>query len=267
MSIPIITFDIDGTLLSPAERIHPADLHLLNHPPAGAVLVPNTGRPLLPVGRLLRRQGAFTGCDRLPLPAVTQNGGAIYAAGERLLDTQTLGPDLFAQILGIIHAFPRVMTMVNTADCIYALHPTPFGMDKAAGFDFTVQPYDSRDPGQRFIKVMWCSDRYDELEEMSRCAAELPAAVTSSMPFIVEVNPLGVDKATGLQRLLERLGLPNSPVYAAGDGGNDLDLLRAAARSFTPATSPAEVQAAASEVVDAAREGILTPMLRAAGVG
>lgn len=266
MPTPIITFDIDGTLVSPDDRIHPADLAILNNPPAGVVLVPNTGRPLVPVVRLLHKHGAFTEYDRLPIPLVTQNGGAIYGPDERLLAVHAFSPELYEQVLAIMQDYPDVTTLVTTTNGIYSLYPTNFAADKAVYFDFSIEPLSAFDHSDGAIKMMQVSDRLEDLRSMSRRAAELPVVVTSSLPFIVEVNPLGVDKCSGLQRLLEHSGLAGSPVYAAGDGGNDIPLLRAATRSFAPATSPAAVQAVASEVVDVFREGILLPMLRAAGV-
>lgn len=266
MPIPIITFDIDGTLASHDGRIHPADLAILNDPPSGAVLIPNTGRPLRPIAQIFRDNGLYKSEPHLPLPMVLQNGGAVYAAGERLLAAQTFSQDLFEQVLAIMLDYPLVTTIISTVNGIYSLNPTPFAAEKAVVLGFTTEPHEARDPSDAPLKLMQVSDRLDDLRSVFRRAAELPVVVTSSLPYIVEVNPPGVDKCSGLQRLLEHLGLAGSPVYAAGDGGNDIPLLRAATRSFAPATSPAAVQAVASEVVDVFREGILLPMLRAAGV-
>jgi hypothetical protein len=39
---------------------------------------------------------------------------------------------------------------------------------------------------------------------------------------------------------MEHLGLSGMPVFAAGDGENDLDLFTLAQKSFAPATAPAQ---------------------------
>lgn len=43
-----------------------------------------------------------------------------------------------------------------------------------------------------------------------------------------------VDKGTGLMRLAQRLGVAPEHVYAAGDGYNDVEMLRAARLAFVP---------------------------------
>jgi len=41
----------------------------------------------------------------------------------------------------------------------------------------------------------------------------------------LDIAPDGVNKATGLERVRERLGIPRSRVLAVGDGRNDMDML------------------------------------------
>ena len=45
----------------------------------------------------------------------------------------------------------------------------------------------------------------------------------------LDIAPDGVNKATGLERVRDELGIPRSRVLAIGDGRNDIDMLEWAA--------------------------------------
>ncbi|MFB2579867.1 HAD family hydrolase [Herbiconiux sp. P15] len=67
----------------------------------------------------------------------------------------------------------------------------------------------------------------------------------------LDIAPDGVNKATGLERVREALGIPMSRVMVVGDGRNDVDMLRWAGvegRAVAMAQAPADVIAEASEV-------------------
>lgn len=64
----------------------------------------------------------------------------------------------------------------------------------------------------------------------------------------VDITPLGVDKATGIQHLMSRAGIDSGDVLAIGDSWNDLPMLRTAARAACPANAVAEVKAVADYI-------------------
>ncbi|WP_017792931.1 HAD family hydrolase [Leucobacter salsicius] len=67
----------------------------------------------------------------------------------------------------------------------------------------------------------------------------------------LDIAPDGVTKASALEVLASRLDVPRSRVFAAGDGRNDIDMLRWAARhgdSVAMGQADPEVQAAAGRV-------------------
>ncbi len=69
-----------------------------------------------------------------------------------------------------------------------------------------------------------------------------------------DVLRAGADKAVGVGRLLELLGIPWAETAAFGDGGNDADLLRAAGLSVAMANGSPELRAAADIVAPPANE-------------
>ncbi|WPO88770.1 HAD-IIB family hydrolase [Herbiconiux sp. KACC 21604] len=66
----------------------------------------------------------------------------------------------------------------------------------------------------------------------------------------LDIAPDGVNKATGLERVREHLGIPRSHVMAIGDGRNDVDMFRwagAEGRAVAMGQAPDDVIAASTE--------------------
>ena len=80
----------------------------------------------------------------------------------------------------------------------------------------------------------------------------------------LDVAPAGVNKATGLERVLEWLDWPQSRILAVGDGRNDLEMFRwagLAGRAVAMGQAPDDVKAAAGEVTGGIAEQGLVPVL------
>lgn len=80
----------------------------------------------------------------------------------------------------------------------------------------------------------------------------------------LDIAPDGVTKASALEVIAARIGIDASRVFAAGDGRNDIDMLRWAARrgdSVAMGQAVPEVQAAAGRVTGTIEEvGLLTAL-------
>lgn len=81
----------------------------------------------------------------------------------------------------------------------------------------------------------------------------------------LDLAPEGVTKATALERVRERLGIPRSLVLAVGDGRNDIDMLEWAAagggRGAAMGQAPGEVLAAANLVIGSVEDDGLAELL------
>ena len=64
----------------------------------------------------------------------------------------------------------------------------------------------------------------------------------------LDLSPVGVSKASGLQHVAERLGVEPGDVLAIGDGRNDIEMLRWAGRGVAMGQAVEEVLAAADDV-------------------
>ena len=65
---------------------------------------------------------------------------------------------------------------------------------------------------------------------MASPPADAPPEGDSSCTTWFDIAPEGVTKASALEVLRERLGIDRSNVFAAGDGENDMQMLRWAGR-------------------------------------
>ncbi|WP_205471763.1 HAD-IIB family hydrolase [Nocardioides sp. SYSU D00038] len=66
----------------------------------------------------------------------------------------------------------------------------------------------------------------------------------------LDLAPVGVSKASGLQHVVDRLGLTAADVLAIGDGRNDVEMLRWAGRGVAMGQAVQEVLDAADAVTD-----------------
>ena len=78
----------------------------------------------------------------------------------------------------------------------------------------------------------------------------------------LDLAPVGVNKASGLAYVAERLGVDSSDVLAIGDGRNDLEMLRWAGRGVAMGQAPDEVKEAADEVTASIEDDGAADVLR-----
>lgn len=262
MPLPILCFDMDGTLLDEHGAIHPNDAALLGSPQPRAVFIPCTGRPTSSVRFAFARAGLFLDCP-ISFPMLLQNGALLMARGEHPLAFRAFETAVQRDLLALAQRFPEVTFLFLSSTGIYVLWPHPFGMALAASFGFTVSPLAQAGSDVAFGKVMCMSESPAVLDALRASIASWPVESARSMPPLLEITNCGVDKGSGILALLEKLGLSGQPFYAAGDGENDLPLFRLAAASFAPSTAPASIQSAASHIIDVSRSGLLTAILEA----
>jgi hypothetical protein len=82
-----------------------------------------------------------------------------------------------------------------------------------------------------------------------------------SAECLLEMQNAGVDKAKGVAKLADILGIKPENIYTAGDAGNDLGMLRAY-ESFAPASGTEEARASADHIVPGCDEDGLAAAIR-----
>ena len=110
-------------------------------------------------------------------------------------------------------------------------------------------------------------------ERMDRCRAIVSEAapelrIVSPVPEWFDIMPQGVSKASGLEPLLEALGITLDEVAVFGDAENDLEILRMVHHSVAVANATDEVlETARYRVGPVSEEGVADALLEIARTG
>jgi len=99
-------------------------------------------------------------------------------------------------------------------------------------------PQPSAAPGileQSVFKVIWMGA--PEAIDLAGAASKLPVGVEKVRTHerMLEIMPAGVTKATGLQRIADRMGVDASEAIVFGDGDNDVPMFEWAGASYAMA--------------------------------
>ena len=256
MPVRLIAFDLDGTLLDGRKNIPEENLRALRAAAAaGALLVPATGRIYTGVPELLRQ---------LPVARyfITINGACAYDAVE--------DKNLYASELSVDCCL-RLIAYMDRLPAIYDCYQDNWGyisrdMFEKAG-DYIPDPgimkmmrelrtpVDSladtlRQKGRTVQKMQMHFQDMDERKRQLKLVAERfpETAVSSSLPWNIEINSAGATKGQALKALCSALDIDLGDVLAFGDGSNDLDMLRTAGIGVAMGNAVEEVKAAADWV-------------------
>lgn len=260
----ILCLDMDGTLLDANEQVHPNDVRILQHLPPGIQIILTTGRPLHSAKPALQLNGIFQE-QKLPIPGVFMNGGVAYYPNEQLCLEIPLSPETGQKIYKLSTRFPDSEFVFFTVSEAYLANRTTFGDQVVKDHHINAVGEISGDLPDKIIKVMAFNDDPHELEKMRRATRHLNAEIAFSLPYIIEFNPPGVTKGATLFQLMKELALENRPIFAAGDGENDLSLFAMAKRSFAPDSARPTVLAQADQIIPRNKNGLLLPILEQIG--
>jgi hypothetical protein len=251
-SVRLVASDLDGTLLAPGavltDRTRAA---LAAADAAGIVVVAATGRP------------ATTAAARLAAAPtvrylVCENGAVIYDRHEATVVARHPLDDA---------AVPAVVASLRAG-----LPGAGYGWEGATGYgaetaflgmspprdgipDVVVDRLGPPYPPAVTKLLVAHPDlvRDDLLARVRPCLVDGLVATASSVPF-VEIAGAGVDKAYGVARLCERLGVDRAEVAALGDHINDIALLRWAGRSVAMGDAHPLAREAAGESTGSSAE-------------
>ena len=256
MPVKLIAFDLDGTLLDRQKNIPEANLQALKAAAeAGALLVPATGRIYTGIPELIR---TLPGARYF----ITINGAYAYDAVEdRNLYSSELSVDTCLRLIDYMDRLP----------VIYDCYQDNWGyitrsMFQRAG-DFIPDPgimkmmRELRTPVDNLSETLRQKGRpvqkmqmhFQDLAERDRqlklVAERFPeTAVSSSLPWNIEINSAGATKGRALKALCQALGIDLCDTLAFGDGTNDLDMIRTAGIGIAMGNGAEEVKAAADWV-------------------
>lgn len=254
----LLALDIDGTLLSwvegggtTYEQVTPrlsAAIHRAHA--AGAHVVLSSGRSphgMTGIADLLD----LVGHDGEPLWVVASNGAVVFrylpggAIDVVVEETFDAGPAVRA----ILEARPTARVAVEERGLGYRV-TTPFPEGELTG-EMVVTGVDDlvREPVSRVI----IRDPDATADDFVTLAAGLGLHGTDYVvgwTAWLDLTPVGVSKASGLQHVVDALDLTAADVLAIGDGRNDIEMLRWAGRGVAMGQAVEPVIEAADHVTE-----------------
>ncbi len=242
----LIALDVDGTLMRHDGVINPAVAEAVAEvQAAGDHVVLATGRSAYSAMAIVRHLGITAG------PAVVSNGAVrlridpAEATGYLVEEMTTFDPAAALEVLRT--ELPGAAFAVEDHGRGFLI-TRPFPPGELDG-EQTVVPFEdlASRPATRVIVRSPDHTSNDFHELVARIGlSEVEYAV--GWVGWLDLNPQGVSKGTALEAVRLGLGVAASDTVAVGDGRNDLDMLRWAARGVAMGNADEVTQAAADEV-------------------
>jgi HAD superfamily hydrolase (TIGR01484 family) len=255
----VVALDIDGTLLKWIDgagatyeqiepRVHDAVQSALE---AGAHVVLASGRSPHGMTRVadlldLRGQGEERGW------VVASNGAVVF----RYPPVEVVHEETFdarPAVRAILERSPTVLVAVEERGIGYRLN-APFPEGELSG-DMIITDVEELVAGP--VSRVIIRDPEQSAEDFVALAEELGLHGTNYVvgwTAWLDLSPVGVDKSSGVQYVVDQLGLTSSDVLAVGDGRNDIEMLQWAGRGVAMGQAIQEVIDVADAVTDSVYE-------------
>lgn len=247
----LIAVDLDGTLVRSDQSISQRTLDTLTRmQEMGVKVAVASGRPTF---------GTAHVADALRLEefggyVMSYNGGEIYDWGTKTrLHAQTLDKDIIPYLYTcarehgmsiMTYIGKEVVSEVSDNEYIqYSVMRNRMTMRQVEDFVATVQ-------GAGIVKciIVGVPTLLPALETELQAALKGKAGVFRSEPFFLEIVPVGINKAKGLEILLDKIGVKSSELIAFGDGYNDIPMIEFAGMGVAMGNAAEEIKNAADFV-------------------
>ena len=263
MKRKVLVLDIDGTLTNSKKEITSATQEaIFELQRRGHVVVLASGRPTAGL-RVMTEKLRFA-----------EHGGYILSYNGGCVTYVPTGETVFKNLLpDYVPAWMHAYALEhNIGMCTYLgqsmLCGTACGRyleyeRRINGLDLvqvdSFEPYIHTD----FYKVLLAvtPTRAEEIEKRLQHRFWGRLSIYRSEPYFIEVMPRGVDKASAIAGLLERLGLEREDTIACGDGLNDLGMIRYAGLGVAMGNAQPAVKEAADIVTLTNDEDGLVPVI------
>ena len=248
----LIACDVDGTLFDENETITPRTRDAVRAAvTAGARFVVATGRPPRWIRPVVEALGFA------PM-AVCANGAVIYdPATDRVVSAQTLAVDTLGELAEIAtRAIPGAGLAVERIGERAHDTATPQFIS-SPGYEHAWLNPDNTEvskedllsaPAIKLLIRKSGARSADMAAELARHVGPQGDITYSTNNGLVEIVPLGVSKATGVQEIAGPLGIPSDEVVAFGDMPNDVPMLLWAGCGVAMGNAHPDVLAVADEV-------------------
>ncbi|CAM3960962.1 Cof-type HAD-IIB family hydrolase [Mesobacillus zeae] len=200
--IKLIALDMDGTLLDEHHKVSRENDHAIKEAEKQGVTV------VLSTGRSIRRVRDYVVSLQLSSYLVTINGSEIWGPSGELVERNPLMTPYLQWMLDLSKTHKAKYWAVSTTDNWYNEVPEDVAAHEWLKFGFDIKDDAVRDT------ILGELRKNNNLE------------ISNSSLTNIEVNALGVNKAKGLRRVCELLGVSMENVMAVGDSLNDISMIK-----------------------------------------
>jgi len=246
MKISCCIFDLDGTLLTPQNKISEVDKSTLRKlSDDGVKIIIATGRSHLQILEYAHSLGISD-------PSITCNGGQII----NIMTNEVLHRDFLRRedAIKILNAAKVEGTdfLFYTPDCVYHAQSSErvkffltYNETAPKEFRVPIRPaadYPIEEDYSNIIKILIHdnTDHIQKLEERFNSAGTL--TIVSSGKNLIDIMPENTTKGAAVNILCEKLGIPITEVVAFGDSMNDESMLKSAGYSVAMGNAVPEIK-------------------------
>ncbi|GAB3158708.1 HAD family hydrolase [Myceligenerans halotolerans] len=256
----LVALDIDGTLVTYDEELSDAARDAVAAVrAAGHYVVLSSGRSLIAMTPLAAELKIDDGWMVASNGAVVARLDPNAPEGYELEHVETFDPGPALRLL-----------REELPDARYAVE------DVGIGFRLTEHFPDGELQGQHEIvdfEELWSADvtrvvvrapgsSSDEFHRLAEAVGLEDVTYAVGWSAWMDIAPMGVTKASGLERVRQELGVPVERTLAVGDGANDIDMLRWAARGVAMGHASERVRDAADETTGGIEDDGVVAVLR-----
>lgn len=263
MAYEVLVLDVDGTLVNTKKEITKRTKNaLIECQENGIKVVIASGR----CTEGIRHQAKAIGLDRYGGYILSFNGGRTtnFATGEVVYDIP-LPEGMLHELYDYSRQEHTGLLTYHNGVIIADRADDPYIVMDGEACDIPIEvPEDFHRDVHFNVNKCILTGSPEELAKLEPKAAEKYAgklSVYRSEGFYLEMMPLGVDKAYGISKLLERLGYSRSQVVCCGDGFNDVSMIEYAGLGVAMANAKKEVREKADYIAPSCDEDGLVDVI------
>ncbi len=243
----IIMTDLDGTLLNDRKQVSERDISAINDFRA------NGGLFTLATGRGVAMARSIVEKLEVDMPCVIFNGAAVYDFKRDEFLWHSSMPDCASDYIRMLQKeFPDIGLEILHADKVYVTNNNQT-VEEHMAIESIVPVYCSLEdvPKNNWLKVLiaYPPEKIHKIIEFTSENCKDGINRVHSSPMYYEMLPEGVSKGSGYKRLLEVIGKTDYFTVAAGDFGNDYDMVRTADLGVAVANAQQPVKDVAKLIV------------------
>lgn len=257
----IIMTDIDGTLVTDEKKILPKDMEAINRFRAGGgIFTLATGRGYSMAKPVAERVG-------LDIPAVIFNGSAVYDFKEdKFLWHSALPESSSDTAKEFMEAFPDIAIEILCRDRVYVPAINQIERDHLALENVRPIICGVDEINEESWLKMLIAYPPENIQKIIDFVYERPEYTNSahwvrSENHYFEMLPIGVNKGSGFQKLLEIMGKKDAFTVGIGDYNNDIELIEQASLGVAVASAQQSAKDAADLVVCDNNRGAISEVI------